>query len=288
MMQLQHARQERIFNSAQAVIQQPVMQLDAVVKAFTGTAGRTLALNGVNLSIPRGTIQGIIGFSGAGKSTLVRCINALERPDSGHVRINGVDLTRLRGRELRQARHRIGTIYQNFHLLHSRTALGNVALPLELLGWKRSDIRERATQLLDWVGLADKLPNYPAQLSGGQRQRVAIARALAAQPDVLLCDEATSALDPETTASILQLIAQVRDEFNVTVVLVTHEMEAVRSICDRVAVIDEGRIVEEGPAQRVLHDPQSTAGQRLLGRLQREAHVDGQPPAAASAGVAPC
>jgi D-methionine transport system ATP-binding protein len=264
------------------------MQLDAVTKDFPSPGGTVRALDGVDLSVGAGTIQGVIGFSGAGKSTLVRCLNALERPDSGRVLISGVDLTRLRGRELRQARHRIGTIYQNFHLLHSRTALGNVALPLELLGWKRSASRERATQLLDWVGLADRLASHPAQLSGGQRQRVAIARALAAQPAVLLCDEATSALDPETTASILRLIAQVRDEFGVTVILVTHEMDAVRSICDRVAVLDEGRIAEEGPVRSVLHDPQSAAGRRLLGQRQPERHAYDRPTDAVRAGGAPC
>lgn len=244
----------------------PALQLEGVVKRFRSRAGESVALDGVDLVVPQGTIQGIIGFSGAGKSTLVRCINGLERPDSGSVVVDGVDLAGLRRRELRAAQKRIGTIYQSFHLLHSRTAERNVALPLELAGWKRPEIRERVAELLDWVGLAEKFASYPAQLSGGQRQRVAIARALAAQPNVLLCDEATSALDPETTASILRLIARVREEFNLTVILVTHQIDAVRSICDRVAVIDEGRIVEEGPTHEVLGNPQSPAARRLLTR----------------------
>lgn len=263
------------------------LRLERVTKRYRGSGGELVALAGVDLSVPKGTIQGVIGFSGAGKSTLVRCINALERPDVGRVVVDGLDLARLRGGALRRARQRIGTIYQNFHLLHSRTAAANVALPLELLGWKRPAILERVAELLDWVGLEDKAGAYPAQLSGGQKQRVAIARALAGRPDVLLCDEATSALDPETTASILRLLARVRDEFGVTVLLVTHEMDAVRSLADRVAVLEGGRIVEEGPAREVLRQPRSRAAQRLLGVAPAAAPVPDAEKSRAR-GAAPC
>ena len=245
-----------------------LVQLDGVTRRFRTRAGVVTALDGVDLRVERGTIQGVIGFSGAGKSTLVRCLNALERPDEGRVRIAGDDLASLRGAALRRARGRIGMIHQTFALLHSRTAAGNVALPLELQGEDDAATRDRVAELLQWVGLNDKADAHPAQLSGGQKQRVGIARALAARPDLLLCDEATSALDPETTASILRLLRLVRDEFGLTVLLVTHEMEAVRSTCDRVAVLDEGRIVEEGATAEVLARPRSAAARRLLGRSE--------------------
>lgn len=241
-----------------------VLKLKDVVKSYKTRDGRVHALDGLDLSVGKGAIQGVIGFSGAGKSTLVRCLTALERPDSGQVSINGVDLAKLQGAQLRRARRRIGTIYQGFQLLASRTALGNVALPLELAGQPLAERKRRALELLDWVGLADRAGSYPAQLSGGQRQRVAIARALAAAPDVLLCDEPTSALDPETTAAILQLLKRVRDEFDLTVLLITHDLPTVRALCERVAVLEAGRVVEEGPTSTVFAGPNSTAGQRLL------------------------
>lgn len=244
----------------------PVLQLDNVAKGFNTKGARVRALDGVNLTVHEGVIQGVIGFSGAGKSTLVRCLTALERPDSGRVAVNGLDLASLRGSALRDARRRIGTIYQGFQLLTSRTALSNVALPLELAGTNRPARLERARELLDWVGLAGREGSYPAQLSGGQRQRVAIARALAANPSVLLCDEPTSALDAETTDSILRLLQRIRDEFNLTVLLITHELSAVQAICERVAVLDAGVVVEEGPTDVVFSNPQSQAGRRLLRR----------------------
>lgn len=244
----------------------PVLQLDNVRKGFRTRGSQVQALAGVDLNVPAGVIQGVIGFSGAGKSTLVRCLTALERPDSGRVAVNGLDLASLRGRELRAARRRIGTIYQGFQLLSSRTALANVALPLELAGTSRTARRERSLELLDWVGLAGREHSYPAQLSGGQRQRVAIARALAARPSVLLCDEPTSALDAETTDAILKLLKRVRDELNLTVLLITHELPAVQAICERVAVLDQGVIVEEGPTAEVFAAPVSDAGRRLLRR----------------------
>ncbi|HLR46385.1 MAG TPA: ATP-binding cassette domain-containing protein [Deinococcales bacterium] len=249
---------------AKAVSSETVLRLEDVAKNYKTREGTVHALTGVNLSVGAGVIQGIIGFSGAGKSTLVRCLTALERPDRGTVSVDGVDLAGLRGRELRQARRRIGTIYQGFQLLNNSTALDNVALPLQLARVRRSATRRRALELLDWVGLSGRAGSYPAQLSGGQRQRVAIARALAARPDVLLCDEPTSALDTETTHSILNLIRRVRDEFRLTVLLITHELSAVQATCERVAVLDAGAIVEEGPTADVFRAPASTAGKRLL------------------------
>lgn len=256
-MSLEHTPAAAAFNGA-------VLQLQDVAKHYTTRDGAVHALTGVNLSVGSGVIQGIIGFSGAGKSTLVRCLTALERPDRGRVSVNGADLASLRGRELRQARRRIGTIYQGFQLLNNRSALDNVALPLELSRVPRRERRKRAVELLDWVGLSGRAGSYPTQLSGGQRQRVAIARALAVRPDVLLCDEPTSALDTETTAAILQLLRRVRDEFRLTVLLITHELSAVQATCDRVAVLDAGTIVEEGPTADVFRAPASSAGKRLL------------------------
>lgn len=241
-----------------------VLELAGVVRTYKTRDGHVEALAGVDLNVGKGVIQGVIGFSGAGKSTLVRCLTALERPDSGKVSINGQDLAKLRGAKLRHARRDIGTIYQGFQLLSSRTALGNIALPLELAGWPRHERRRRALELLEWVGLADRAGSYPAQLSGGQRQRVAIARALAARPSVLLCDEPTSALDPDTTAAILQLLRRVRDEFDLTVLLITHDLPTVRAVCERVAVLEAGTVVEEGRTDQVFARPNSAAGQRLL------------------------
>ncbi len=222
------------------------------------------ALSGVNLIVERGAIQGVIGFSGAGKSTLLRCICALEKPDEGRILIDGSDVAHLDGAELRAARRRLGVVFQQLNLLRSRTAAANIALPLELSGTENSRIRERVAELLAWFGLEEKAGQYPSQLSGGQRQRVAIARALALNPAVLLTDEPTSALDPETTASVLDLLARVRKEFGVTILLITHELSAVRAICDRVAVLDAGRIVEDEPVDQLLTQPTSAAAIRLL------------------------
>lgn len=222
------------------------------------------ALAGVDLSVEPGTIHGIIGFSGAGKSTLLRCISRIEKPDTGRVLVTGSDLASLEGEALREARRRIGIVFQQLHLLRSRTVAGNVGLPLELLGRPKAEIDARVTELLQWFGLADRGRQFPSRLSGGQRQRVAIARALAMRPAVLLTDEPTSALDPETTALVLSLLRRVRDEFGVTILLVTHELSAVRAICDRVSVLDAGRIVEEGRVEQVLTAPRSSAAKRLL------------------------
>jgi D-methionine transport system ATP-binding protein len=244
--------------------QPPVLILESVAKRYPQGTGWVDALAGVDLEVAKGTIQGVIGFSGAGKSTLLRCISRLEEPDRGRVIVDGVDLGRLQGEALRKARRQIGVVFQQFHLLRSRTVAGNIGLALELEGRSKQEIGGRVQELLEWFGLSEKANEYPAQLSGGQRQRVAIARALAMQPAVLLTDEPTSALDPETTASVLALLQRIRKEFGVTVLLITHELTAVRAICDRVAVLDSGLIAEEGPVQDVLLRPQSPAAKRLL------------------------
>lgn len=240
--------------------------LDRVSKVFRRNAGDTpvTALADVSLSIGRGEIFGIIGRSGAGKSTLIRLINGLERPTSGTVLVDGVDIGRLDGAALRAERRRIGMIFQHFNLLSSRTVFGNVALPLELAGASRGEIIRQVNPLLDLVGLADKRDRYPAELSGGQKQRVGIARALATRPKILLSDEATSALDPETTQSILALLGRVNAELGVTVVLITHQMSVIRSICHRVGVIEAGRIIEEGTVYDVFSRPRSDVTQSFL------------------------
>ncbi|GAA4892482.1 methionine ABC transporter ATP-binding protein MetN [Ferrimonas pelagia] len=203
------------------------------------------ALKPTDLHVPAGTIFGIIGSSGAGKSTLIRCVNLLERPDGGAVIIDGTDLTQLKPAELRLQRQQTAMIFQHFNLLASRTVAQNIALPLELAGASKADIAQRVNELLTLVGIPDKSDSYPANLSGGQKQRVAIARALANNPKVLLCDEATSALDPETTKSILKLLKEINQKLGLTILLITHEMEVVKQICDRVAIIDQGHLIEQ-------------------------------------------
>ncbi len=225
------------------------------------------ALNDINLHIERGEIYGIIGRSGAGKSTLIRTINGLERPSAGDVIVGGVTINRLNARDLRAERRKIGMIFQHFNLLSSRTAFDNIALPLELLNLPRSIIRTKALDLLDLVGLADKRDRYPAELSGGQKQRVGIARALATDPQVLLSDEATSALDPETTASILALLARVNAELGVTIMLITHEMAVIKDVCHSVGVMEAGSMIEEGPVQKVFAHPRTTTAQSFVGSL---------------------
>ena len=213
------------------------------------------AVQDVSLSIGKGEIFGIIGFSGAGKSTLVRCINLLERPTSGSVTVDGKEMTALSARELRQARKKIGMIFQHFNLMPSRTVFGNVAYPLRGSGLSGEQIADKVHRLLELVGIGDKAEAYPKQLSGGQKQRVAIARALANDPNVLLCDEATSALDPQTTKAILRLLKNLNEKLGITVVIITHEMAVVKEICDRVAVMEHGRVVEQGEVFNVFADP---------------------------------
>ncbi|MBA2777658.1 methionine ABC transporter ATP-binding protein [Billgrantia kenyensis] len=231
----------------------------------SSTPARTIeALKNVDLHVPGGEIHGVIGLSGAGKSTLIRCVNLLERPTSGSVEVDGQELTQLTAAELNQARHRIGMIFQHFNLLTTRNVYDNVALPLELMGMKRSTIRERVLPLLELTGLADKARQYPAQLSGGQKQRVAIARALASEPRVLLCDEATSALDPQTTGSILALLREINHKLGLTILLITHEMEVVKSICHRVSLISDGELVEEAEVGDFFTTPSTRLGREFL------------------------
>jgi|LSQX01.2.fsa_nt_gb D-methionine transport system ATP-binding protein len=240
-----------------------LIELVGVSKVFRGES-EVVALDNVSLHIPRGVIFGIIGLSGAGKSTLIRCINGLETPDAGEVIVDGVNMNQLTPQQLREERKKIGMIFQHFNLLSSRTAAGNIAFPLELVGMDKNAIKIRVAQMLELVGLADKAGAYPHQLSGGQKQRVGIARALANQPQVLLSDEATSALDPETTLSVLQLLKQINQDMGLTIVLITHEMGVIQSICDYVAVIDQGKIVETGPVIDVFTRPQSSSTKRLI------------------------
>lgn len=232
-----------------------MIELTHVSKYFGKGQQQVHAVHDVSLSIDKGEIFGIIGFSGAGKSTLVRCINLLERPTAGTVTVDGKEVTALTAQELRQTRRKIGMIFQHFNLMPSRTVAGNVAYPLRGSGLSKKEAAERVTHLLELVGIADKANAYPSQLSGGQKQRVAIARALANDPNVLLCDEATSALDPQTTKSILHLLRHLNETLGITIVLITHEMAVVKEICHRVAVMEHGRVVEQGDVFNVFSDP---------------------------------
>ena len=233
-------------------------------KEFWQNDNKVDALKHVNLSIEKGDIYGIIGMSGAGKSTLVRCLNYLEKPTSGEVLIEGVSLGNLSEKELRKQRSEIAMIFQHFNLLMQKTVLDNVAFPLSIQGVKKKERREKAKELLEIVGLKDKADAYPSQLSGGQKQRVAIARALACQPKILLCDEATSALDPQTTASILELLKQINREYRITIVIITHQMSVVREICQHVAIVESGEIVEEGAVEEIFNHPKSRAAKELV------------------------
>ena len=241
-----------------------MIEIKNISKQFHTAEGMVEALKDVSLFIPDGDIFGIIGMSGAGKSTLVRCINMLERPTQGSVMIDGVDLCGLPERRLRELRRDISMIFQGFNLLMQRDCLSNVCFPLELAGMSKPVARKRALELLDVVGLGDKAKAYPAQLSGGQQQRVAIARALATDPKVLLCDEATSALDPTTTNSILELIRSINEKLGITVIIITHQMSVVESICKHVAILDNGAVVEQGEVTEVFSHPKSTAARRLV------------------------
>lgn len=233
-----------------------MIKLVNVEKTYYSKAGNIAALKKTNLEIKEGTIFGIIGLSGAGKSTLIRCINMLEVPTSGQVFVDGQELTAMSEAQLRKARQNIGMIFQHFNLLASRTVFDNVAFPLEIQGIPHDKIKARVEELLELVQLSDRGDYYPSQLSGGQKQRVGIARALASNPKVLLSDEATSALDPQTTKSILQLLRDINSRLNLTIVMITHQMEVVKEICDQVAVIENGTIIEEGSMYKVFTEPQ--------------------------------
>ena len=232
-----------------------IIEITGLTKVYGQGSWAVEALRGVDLKVEAGEIFGVIGLSGAGKSTLIRCLNRLESPTSGQVVVDGSDLTSLDSKALRLARQQIGMIFQHFNLLSSRTVADNIAFPLEISGYAKSRIKDRVAQLLELVGLADKGKAYPAQLSGGQKQRVGIARALANNPKVLLCDEATSALDPQTTQSILALLLSIKQQLGLTIVLITHEMKVITEICDQVAVMEGGLIVESGRVLEVFTRP---------------------------------
>ena len=241
-----------------------MIELKDVCKTFQSSGEDVHAVDHISLSIPDGEIFGIIGLSGAGKSTLVRCINLLERPDSGQILFHGKDLCSMSEKELRMQRRKISMIFQSFNLLDQRTSLENVCFPLEIAGVSKAKAKKRARELLEIVGLPDKADNYPVQLSGGQKQRVAIARALASDPEVLLCDEATSALDPQTTDSILRLLQDINRTRGITVIIITHQMSVIEQICHRVAILDAGQVKEVGEVEKVFSNPQSDAGRRLV------------------------
>ena len=242
-----------------------MIQIEHLNKVFgEGTDNPHHVLHDIDLTINDGDVFGIIGSSGAGKSTLVRCVNLLERPTSGRIVINGQDITGYSGKKLLDLRSSIGMIFQNFSLFQQRTVLRNVTFPLELRGEKKEAREARAHELLELVGLADKEGHYPSQLSGGQQQRVAIARALANNPKIMLCDEATSALDTRTTVGVLELLGNINKELGVTMIMITHSLAVAQKACNRIAVIDGGRIVEEGPTQEVFRNPRSKVTKALL------------------------
>lgn len=242
-----------------------MIKIQAVTQRFAGTNGPVDAVRNVNLTINKGEIFGIIGRSGAGKSTLVRILNLLNRPTSGNIIVDGNDLTALNADQLRAARRDIGMIFQHFNLLSSRTVYDNIGLPLELAGMSKSEISKKVMSLLELVGLTALANRYPAQISGGQKQRVGIARALANVPKILLSDEATSALDPETTRSILELLRKINQELGVTIVLITHQMEVIKMICDRMAVMETGEVIEYGPVIDIFRAPKHAVTRAIIG-----------------------
>jgi D-methionine transport system ATP-binding protein len=246
-----------------------------ISKTFRHNGVETVALSDINFTVAQGEIYGIIGYSGAGKSTLVRMINFLERPTSGDVLVRGVSLGGASTAELRSMRRKIGMIFQHFNLLESRTVFDNVAIPLVLTNVKKSEIKRRVEELLAFVGLEDKAAHYPSELSGGQKQRVGIARALANNPDILLCDEATSALDPQTTDSILQLLKQINRQYRITIIFITHEMHVIQSICDKVAVMEQGRVIENGDVLAVFGHPQQHTTQNFVRSVINDTIPDG-------------
>lgn len=248
-----------------------MIELSNITKVFQQNGRSITALADVNLHVPAGQIYGVIGASGAGKSTLIRCVNLLERPTQGKVLVDGQDLTLLSDSQLTRARRQIGMIFQHFNLLASRTVFGNIALPLELDNTPKTKITQRVNELLELVGLTDKHDAYPANLSGGQKQRVAIARALASNPKVLLCDEATSALDPATTRSILELLKDINRRLGLTILLITHEMDVVKRICDQVAVISGGQLIEQDTVSEVFSHPKTPLAQKFI---QSTLHLD--------------
>jgi D-methionine transport system ATP-binding protein len=244
--------------------EEPIIRIEHLSKIFDTANGKVKALEDINLSIEKGEIFGIIGLSGAGKSTLVRCINYLEVPTAGEVFFEGRSLKSMSEKEQRKTRQSMGMIFQQFNLLAQRNVVRNVCFPLEIAGAEKNAARKRAEELLELVGLKDRMEAYPAQLSGGQKQRVAIARAIATNPKLLLCDEATSALDPNTTKSILNLLKDINRRFGITVIVITHEMAVIEAICDRVAIIDQSHIAESGSVSEIFAEPKSKIGRQLI------------------------
>ena len=257
--------------------QPPQIEIRGLKKVYAVPGGELVALNSINLAIQKGDIYGIIGMSGAGKSTLIRCLNRLDTPTEGQVFIDGANILAMSHKELCETRRRMGMIFQQFNLLMQKTVARNVRYPLEIAGVPSRAANERVKELLKIVGLEEKARAYPSQLSGGQKQRVAIARALASNPEMLLCDEATSALDPMTTQSILDLLKKINQQMGITVVLITHEMAVIRQICNKVAILDFGELVEEGTVDDVFMHTKSAAGKRLFGILPQEDIAPPQP-----------
>ena len=251
-----------------------MIRVENVSKTYTGKQGTVEAVKDVSLEISRGEIFGVIGFSGAGKSTLIRLLNGLETVTSGHIYINEKDITTLKRKELLKERQKIAMIFQHFNLLWSRTVEENIAFSLEIAGVPKADRKAKVAELIDLVGLTGREKSYPSQLSGGQKQRVGIARALANDPEVLLCDEATSALDPKTTKDILKLLVEINQELGLTIVLITHEMHVVRQICHRVAVMEEGRVVESGEVIEVFKNPQQPITKQFVGEERVDDEID--------------
>ena len=251
-----------------------MIRVENVSKIYTGKQGTVEAVKDVSLEISRGEIFGVIGFSGAGKSTLIRLLNGLETVTSGHIYINEKDITTLKRKELLKERQKIAMIFQHFNLLWSRTVEENIAFSLEIAGVPKAERKAKVAELIDLVGLTGREKSYPSQLSGGQKQRVGIARALANDPEVLLCDEATSALDPKTTKDILKLLVEINQELGLTIVLITHEMHVVRQICHRVAVMEEGRVVESGEVIEVFKNPQRPITKQFVGEERVDDEID--------------
>lgn len=243
---------------------EPMIKIEHLDKTFVGKNQTVYALKDINLDIQKGDIFGIIGMSGAGKSTLIRCMNFLERPTSGTVKIDGKDLAAMSDKELRKTRQEVAMIFQHFNLLQQRNVRGNIAFSMEIAGMKKADIEKRIDELLEIVDLKERALMYPSQLSGGQKQRVAIARALATNPKVILCDEATSALDPATTQSILSLLKDINQKYGITIVIITHEMSVVESICSHVAIIDAGELAEVGTVEKVFTQPESVIAKKII------------------------
>ncbi len=249
---------------------EPIISIKNLTKIYNEKTNPVTALTDINLNIQKGDIYGIIGMSGAGKSTLVRCLNFLEKPTEGTVIVQGKDLSKLSGYELRKARTDISMIFQHFNLLMQRNVTDNICFPLKINKVKKSDAKKRCAELLEIVGLSDKAKAYPSQLSGGQKQRVAIARALATNPQILLCDEATSALDPQTTTAILALLKDINRRYGITIVIITHEMSVVQEICSHVAIVDKGKIVETGSVMDIFTAPKTKEAKKLV--LYRDNH----------------